>query len=502
MSAIETLDFNIKHQGKLYPISIPSKTTTALELKTQAEELTQVPISRQKYMVKGGLSNDSMTDLDSVIKPNSTIMMLGTPDANLITKPKSQNHFIEDLSPDQQLQKMDSTPIGFQNMGNTCYMNATLQALYRTDDIRQMILDYKPPAQSSTYNPEDEMHHKIVLEIKRCFENLEKKNFKSVMPMMLLTVLRKCYPQFAERDPRGGFYKQQDAEELFTQLFHTFSIVFGDKFSNDFTILFKTTIKDTNNEDDVQIKTDENDLKLQCHISSSTNFMKNGLIESMHESIEKRSEITGVNSTYSVDKQITKLPKFLTVQYVRFYWKRSTGKKSKILRKVVFPFQLDLSDMLTPEYQQEKIKVRDAMRQVEKNKLEKERELKKRKLSPTARSTNELMTPREEAETEKAIEESEKEYWLNEYAKCFPKDLRQGENPSCVYNLIGIITHQGANSESGHYQAFMRDENDENKWYKFNDDKVTVVEKEKIEALAGGGESDSALILMYKGLGL
>lgn len=216
--------------------------------------------------------------------------------------------------------------------------------------------------------------------------------------------------------------------------------------------------------------------------------------------LKKRSDLTGANSIYSVEKKISRLPKFLTVQYVRFFWKRSTNKKSKILRKVVFPFQLDVADMLTPEYAAEKVKVRDELRKVEKEKNEKEREIKRRKFDPS--SSENVMTPREQYETQVALNESEKDQWLEEYKKHFPPNLEKGENPSCVYNLIGVITHQGANSESGHYQAFIRDELDENKWYKFNDDKVSVVEKEKIESLAGGGESDSALILMYKGFGL
>lgn len=148
--------------------------------------------------------------------------------------------------------------------------------------------------------------------------------------------------------------------------------------------------------------------------------------------------------------------------------------------------------------------MRDNLREVEKEKIEDERELKKRKTNggPVSGDSEASMTPREIAETEKALEESTRERWLQEYKKRFPSDLSPGENPSCVYNLIGVITHQGANSESGHYQSFIRDEADENKWYRFNDDKVSVIEKEKIESLAGGGESDSALILIYKGFGL
>ncbi|CCE61334.1 hypothetical protein TPHA_0A02510 [Tetrapisispora phaffii CBS 4417] len=500
------LNFNIKHSGKLYPIFINNDTTLG-ELKTEVEKLTMVPHSRQKYMVKGSLTDDTINNLSTIFKQGSTVMLLGTPDADLISKPKKQSSFIEDLAPDQQMQKLNDLPIGFQNMGNTCYMNSTLQALFRVDVLKDMILNYK--TEGNNISPEDELHHKIVIELKKCFETLDGKKFKAVMPVVLLSVLRKCYPQFAERDSQSGFYKQQDAEELFTQLFQTLKIVFGDKFNNNFEIEFRTTIKDTANENDVTVKENETDSKLQCHISGITNFMKNGLLESLHETIEKRSDITGVNSTYSVDKEITKLPKYLTVQYVRFFWKRSTNKKSKILRKVQFPFQLDVSDLLTPEYAQEKIKVREELRVVEKDKLNDEREIKRCKLNgdslfDDADTSTEAtaMTPKEKQEMETALIKSRKEHWLEEYKKRFPKDLQAGENPSCVYDLIGIITHQGANSESGHYQSFIRDENDEDKWYKFNDDKVSEYEKDKIEQLAGGGESDSALILIYKGMGL
>ncbi|EDO17544.1 hypothetical protein Kpol_534p23 [Vanderwaltozyma polyspora DSM 70294] len=493
----DKFEFTIKHAGKLYPITL-SNGSTVEELKNEVQGLTMVPMERQKYMVKGGLTDNTISNLSSVIKPGSTVMLLGTPDADMISKPKESNKFIEDLAPEHQRQKFNQMPIGLLNMGNTCYMNSTLQALYRVDGLRDMVLKYKEQA---NVQPGDELHYKLISELKRCFENLQKKSYESVMPVVFLNLLRKCYPQFAEVDNANGIFKQQDAEELFTQLFSSLNIVFGEKFTDDFEVQFRTTIKDSNNEDDVTIKENEIDSKLKCHISGTTNFMKNGLIESLHEEIEKRSEHTGVNSTYLVDKQITKLPKYLTVQYVRFFWKRSTNKKSKILRKVQFPFQLDVADMLTPEYAQEKIKIREELRKIEKEKSDDERELKRRKVNDSD-SDGTTMTPREKQETEEALEDSRREHWLQEYKKHFPTDLRPGENPSCVYDLIGVITHQGANSESGHYQSFIRDEKDENKWYKFNDDKVSVVEREKIEALAGGGESDSALILIYKGLGL
>lgn len=444
-------------------------------------------------MLRGGLKDDVL--LDSVINPGAQVMLLGTPDKDLIVVPKLVGKFIEDLDEGIQDQQYNNMPMGIVNLGNTCYMNATLQGLYSIVPLRQQILAFDEKKVAS--QDVDAYQVQLVRELQVTFSKLKEKKFESVTPMLLLEILRRVYPQFSEMDSQDGNYKQQDAEELFTQLFHTLKVVLGEKATTSFQIEFQVTIKDTMNESDVTQK-DESDLKLQCHITGATNFMKSGIEESLKETIEKKSRITGIDSIHSVEKKITKLPEYLTVQYVRFFWKKSTGKKSKILRKVQFPFQLDIADLLEPKYAESKISVRDALREVQKERLDSERKLKKSKCNPGVRD----IMPTESADIAHAIEYSKQEYWQAEFSRRFPADLRPGENPSCVYDLIGVITHQGANSESGHYQSFIRDEFDELKWYKFNDEKVSVIEKEKIEALAGGGESDSALILIYKGFGL
>ncbi|AMD19886.1 HCL265Wp [Eremothecium sinecaudum] len=487
------LNFSIKHASKVYPIELEAGSKGS-DLKKLIEDLIQIPADRQKYMLKGSLPDDVV--VDTVIKPGAQVMLLGTPDKDLIVTPKVPEKFIEDLDAGAQSQHLNNTPMGIVNLGNTCYMNATLQGLYHIVPLREKILGFDEKKAIS--ENVDSYHVQLVRQLQGTFKKLKEKKSGSITPMLLLEILRRVYPQFSEMDSQSGFYKQQDAEELFTQLFHTLKSVLGEETLRDFQIEFKTTVRDTMNESDVTEKV-EGDLKLQCHITGATNFMTAGIKESLSETIEKKSDNTGVNSIYKVEKKITKLPAFLTVQYVRFFWKKSTGKKSKILRRVQFPFQLDTAELLTPEYAQEKINVREALREVDKEKTEAEREVKRSKLNPN----NDAAAPvYESADVTRAISESNNERWLREFASKFPSNLRPGENPSCVYDLIGVITHQGANSESGHYQAFMRDELDENKWYKFNDDKVSVIEKEKIESLAGGGESDSALILIYKGFGL
>ena len=41
-------------------------------------------------------------------------------------------------------------------------------------------------------------------------------------------------------------------------------------------------------------------------------------------------------------------------------------------------------------------------------------------------------------------------------------------------------------------------EEDDEDWYKFDDEKVSVFPKEKIPTLEGGGEDSSAYVLIYK----
>ena len=82
---------------------------------------------------------------------------------------------------------------------------------------------------------------------------------------------------------------------------------------------------------------------------------------------------------------------------------------------------------------------------------------------------------------------------------------------------LAIVTHKGAEADAGHYIGFVKkralhssplapgaaaagaqpDEDDED-WYKFDDAKVSIFPKEKLESIAGGGEDSAAYVLLYK----
>lgn len=403
-------------------------------------------------------------------------MVIGSPELNLPVAVKTV--FLEDLKDSDVNYSND--PVGLQNLGNTCYLNSSIQALHSIPTVAKALDTNEKVGEIGS-----EEH--LVLQLKRVFQQLDEKKKDYVVPRELVTSLRVNSPMFNERD-QMGMYKQQDAEEAFTLLLRSLEKVIGDDFIENFVIRFKSLTKNTEDESDVDEKI-EQDLKLQCHINGSTNFLKNGLIESLNDTVEKRSAKLDKECVYEVNKKITKLPSVLTVQFVRFFWKRSTNRKSKILRKVQFPFQLDLADVLDDGYREDKIKIRDELRNVEKQQLTEEREFKKQKKN---------ILPKDEDE----FDEKQYKKFVEQFKEKFPKELQNGENPSSLYNLNAVITHQGTSADSGHYQAFVKDKYNDNRWWRFNDDKVSIVDKEKIESLAGGGESDSALILIYKGFGL
>lgn len=460
----------IKNGGKTFPLEL-QLNDSVLVFKQKIKELTNIPIERQKILLKSGQLNINDLLVESLnLKKNQIIMVLGSPELNLPQK--------IDIIETEIKEEKELVPLGLKNLGNTCYLNSSIQILFNIEILKKFLIKYDKFGEIGT-------NENLVLQLKRIFNELNLKDKNYVTPTNLITSLRVLFPQFNERDNYGQ-YKQQDAEEVFTQLLLSLNNVLGEEFISNFQIGFKSNIRNLEDITDAEEKY-ENDLKLQCHIDIKTNFLKNGLENSLIDNLTKFSSNLNKDCEYEIAKKITKLPTILTIQFVRFFWKRATNKKSKILRKVQFPFQLDLTDLLEDGYKLEKIKIRDELRSIEKDKINEITEYNK---------LNKLTKDQED------FAKSKYDEYLKKYNEIFPDNLANGENPSSLYELNGVLTHQGSSADSGHYQAFIKDKYDDDKWWRFNDDKVSIVDKAKIESLAGGGESDSALILLYKGFGL
>lgn len=481
----------VRNSGKVYSIDV-SDSDSITQFKHRIQEATLIPVLRQKLLCKLPPLDDSAPCAPILAKVKQPIALLGSP-APIDPAPIPKPLFSEDLTPDQ-VAVSALVPLGLANLGNTCYLNATLQALFAVENVRLAVLNTTESSPADSAPQSDTL---ICKSLKAVFSQMNLR-VPAVSPAFFLTVFHNVFPQFAERSPQGGL-KQQDAEEALTQIVALLSRHYN---LNDlFRIDFHSQQKCITNESEPEQEATDHSTKLNCHISIKTNFLRDGILAGLSEEIEKYLDSLGANATYKVSRTLMRLPKYLTVQFVRFYWKRDTNKNSKILRRVQFPFELDVADMLHLSIKAEKTGARDAIRAVEKESMERIRDYKKsQKLQPS-------MSPVEQQQMHEAALESMRDKFRADVARALPHitDLPAAtENPLLVYHLCLVITHAGALADSGHYQAYVRDNDDieGNKWWCFNDDKVVAASREKIEQLAGGGESDSALILVYKAAGL
>lgn len=55
---------------------------------------------------------------------------------------------------------------------------------------------------------------------------------------------------------------------------------------------------------------------------------------------------------FNFQSRISRLPAYLTVQFVRFYYKEKEAVNAKILKEVKYPFEFDAFELCTPELQE------------------------------------------------------------------------------------------------------------------------------------------------------
>lgn len=123
------------------------------------------------------------------MKLPATVMLLGSVTA-LPSPPKP----ITEQETTSATTQVPVTP-GLVNLGNTCYMNATLQCLSAIPELSQQLLKVPIPSQR---NPQQT----VAFCLGTLFSDL-KKSEKSLSPYIFLTAFRAAFPQFAEADTHG-----------------------------------------------------------------------------------------------------------------------------------------------------------------------------------------------------------------------------------------------------------------------------------------------------------
>ena len=439
-----------------------------LDLKNEIQKHSQVQSDEQLMILKGKVLHDE--DNIAIVPPNSLITMLGAPPKGLEKQIKPEITFEEDLTPEQRMQllreKGEEIVFGLNNLGNTCYLNSTIQCLGRIPELRTALKNYTTQNPSAYSSPD--ASKKLTYAWGSTYKMLDTAT-EPVTPMHLVEVIREINPMFAEAD--HGVCKQQDADECLSLMLNNIHDTLktpGDKtdiFSKiliDELLGIEMQVKMKNIEDQSEVKTKKELLyKLICYIDNSTLELVEGLKKSLKENLDLFSDKLQRNTVFEKSQLINRLPNYLSVQFMRFFWKKAntlTGAKagkSKILKSVIFSKIIDLYDMCTEETKE----LLNLGRKIESKLLKDDKNFK----------------------IENVKKEEGKEYI-----------------PTGRYQLISVLTHQGRSSESGHYIGWVHKMDD--KWLKYDDDVVTMVTTNDVLELKGGGDHHMAYICIFKQL--
>ncbi|KAF6025124.1 USP14 [Bugula neritina] len=423
---------------------------------------TGVVPDRQKLILKGSILKDSWDSLKG-LKQGAIIQLMGSATA-LPEAPVEKTLFEEDMSEQQRASQL-KIPAGLENLGNTCYMSATVQCLRTIPELQDALSVYSNPSMNQSTV--------IVKELKNLVHTLQNSS-ESVKPMLFLNSVFSAFPRFAEVSEHGGFV-QQDANEFWVELVQCIqqelirtgkTKSFVDEF---FRLNFAQSLKCVESAEEPVTSQEDKAYQLSCFIDSNVKHLFTGLKNKLKENLEKHSSVLDRNAVYEKTSLISRLPAYLSIQLIRFEYKKAKAVNAKILKDVKFTPSLDVFELCSPELQSKLIPMRERF------KAEEERQDEERK------------------QAQLKGEPLKKDRKINKEPFSFADD--EGSNNSGMYELQAVLTHKGRASSSGHYVAWVKETAD--RWIMFDDDKISYVTLDKIKELSGGGDWHTAYVLLY-----
>ncbi|XP_030383414.1 ubiquitin carboxyl-terminal hydrolase 14 [Scaptodrosophila lebanonensis] len=464
----------VKWGREVYPDIDVNTDENPILFKAQLFALTGVEPERQKIMCKGGILKDEEWNLE--LKNGAIVLMLGSKE-KVPEVPTMPVKFIEDMN-EMEASAAMQMPAGLTNLGNTCYMNATVQCLRAVPELRKALDNFRDDGSASASSA-----LAISSAMRIIFAQMEKGT--CITPIVLLQALHRASPQFAQTG-ENGTYRQQDANECWSEILKmlqqklqpltplnnvTQKASHSSFIQQFFGGTFEVKMCSDEAPDEEATVTSEPFLQLSCFISTEVKYMQSGLKSKMKEQLVKNSKTLGRDAQYTRTYLVSRLPAYLTVQFVRFQFKGKEGINAKVLKDIKFPIDFDAFELCTPELQKKLCPMREKFKEFEDKKMDVDTKLNK-------------ITTYEEVKDENA--DKYEQFW-------FDDDM--GSNNSGYYTLKAVLTHKGRSSSSGHYVAWVRSNGDV--WFKFDDDDVTSVTTDEILRLSGGGDWHCAYVLLY-----
>jgi len=470
--------------------------------KTKVYSMTNVPVDKQKYLgFPGGALKDSddMMQKAGGLKAGAKVTLVGTAEAAQLKAPSEKVVFEEDLTPEEKAKvlkekKAEILPAGIQNLGNTCYMNSTLQCLAAIKELKDSVTSFVPPSAGDR-----DIDAVLTAQFRTVLEQLGSTT-EYIVPLQFVMALRQKFPRFAEM--QNGGYMQQDAEECMRGLLQVLSVTLPSGASNRVDELtsfnMTSTLKCLECDEEEPQVMQEQQRVLICHLGTQTNpvsHIHQGVQLSLKEHIEKNSPVLGRQAQYEKTSCIGTLPPYLIVQFARFgykganEWAGTQASKVKLTRKCAFSTTFDLFDCTSDELKKELSKGRLAKKEQEDAKIEKERQARLAQIKGTAKADEDVeMKPAEDVEMKGAVDVLETGY----------------------YELVAIVSHKGRTADGGHYvgwtlhkKADGTKELKEDKWLCFDDETVHMYDWKDIVGLSidlQGGKADTqmAYINIYR----
>lgn len=498
---------NIKWGKNTYDVDVEQDEKLS-DFAARLMSLTGVPTDRQKLMNKGKFVK-SDADLTTLITQSATtpakLILMGSAEA-APTEPTKKPVFIEDLA-NSSVPHADAPLVnqrGLVNLGNTCYLNSTLQAFRAVPELTDSLIKFSQKNQQTGTQSVNQPAKAVTGRLGALMAELEGKSYNqanspAVNPMAFLTVFRQNFAQFAERSNEGG-WAQQDADEALQALIQCMNDALGqaegakpaDSQSSSssssgnqsmidylFGGSLETETKCAENDAEPVKKSVEQFRRMRCHIDQKISYLLDGLKGDLSSELEMRSPLLGRTAVWKKTQLINQLPRYLIVQFVRFDWKKDTQKKAKVLKKVEFPLKLDVSELCAPQLRRSLLAARRTLKD------ESDAKLGLASLNRSKAMVAQASKDKEAAKDSDAMDTSD--------------DLPLTHvDTTGYYDLVAVVTHKGRYADSGHYIGWTRFDAQSDIWQKYDDDVVSEVKSDDIKQLSGGGDWHMAYVLIYK----